>query len=83
VTGDETHLQHYEPETKRISQMLLPSGPQAPIEAIRHLSNKQVMCVIFGSRLENLLVRFFRKVTTMSGKIYAKTLGQLKNAIHR
>jgi hypothetical protein len=41
-------LHHYEPETKRMSQVWLPKGSQAPIKAIRHLSNKKVVCSILG-----------------------------------
>jgi hypothetical protein len=73
VTGDETYLHHYEPETKqRVSQMWLPTGSQAPIKAIRHLSNKKVMCAVFWDRAGVLLVIFFRKGTTMTGQICAK-----------
>jgi len=81
VTGPEKYVHHYEPETKRQSQQWLPQGAHAP--AIKRLSTKKVMAIIFWDHLGVLLVRYFRIGAAMTGKAYAKILGQLKEAIQR
>lgn len=81
VTGDETYLHYYEPETKRMSMQWLSKKSPAPTKAMKKLTNKKVMCVVFWDRIGILLIRFFRKGATMTGQAYAKILAQLKRAI--
>jgi len=81
VTGDETWVHHYDPETKRQSQKWLPRGAPRPEKVIRKRSRKKVMVLIFWDRIGVLLVRFLRKGTTLKGKSYAKILGHLRLAI--
>jgi histone-lysine N-methyltransferase SETMAR len=83
VTGDETYLHHYEPTTKRQSMQWLPRGSQAPIKAIRKLSSKKVMALVFWDNVGVLLVRYFRKGATLTGQIYAKVMDQLRKAIQK
>jgi [histone H3]-lysine36 N-dimethyltransferase SETMAR len=83
VTGDETYIHHFEPETKRQSMQWLPVGSQAPIKAIKKISSKKVMALVFWDRAGVLLIRYFRKGSTMTGLVYAKILGELKKAIQK
>lgn len=83
VTGDETYIHHYEPETKRQSKQWLPSGSGPPKKAIRKLSAKKVMALVFWDKLGVLLVKFFRKGETMTGAKYAKILEELRRAIQK
>jgi histone-lysine N-methyltransferase SETMAR len=83
VTGDETYLHHYEPESKRQSMQWLPRGSQAPIKAIRKVSSKKVMALIFWDNAGVLLVRYFRKGATLTGYIYSKVMDQLRKAIQK
>ena len=81
VTGDETYIHHYEPETKRQSMQWLPPGSEAPKKAIRKISAKTVLTLVFWDRLGVLMVEFFRKGTTMTGAVYAEILAKLAIAI--
>ena len=73
---------HYsEPETKRQSQQWLPRGSRAPIKAIKKPSAKKVMALVFWDKMGVLLVEYFQKGTRLTGQLYAKILGKLKNAI--
>ena len=83
VTGDETYIHHFEPETKRQTMQWLPKNSQAPIKAMKKLSSKKVMALIFWDRVGPLLVRFFRKGATLTGAGYAKILRSLKKAIQK
>src|SRR6266511_820852 len=51
VTGDETYIHHYDPTTKRESMQWLPHGSARPEKAIRKLSAKKVMALVFWDRL--------------------------------
>ena len=83
VTGDETYIHHVDPEDKRQSMQWLPSCSSRPEKAIRKLSAKKVMAVVFWDRLGVLLVDFFRKGRTMTGAAYVKILEKLRKAIQR
>lgn len=59
VAGYETYVHHFEPETKRQSMQWLPIGSQAPIKAIKKLSKKKVMALMFWYHTEFFLVKYF------------------------
>ena len=40
VTGDETYIHHFEPETKRQSMQWLPKGSAAPVNAMKNCPNR-------------------------------------------
>jgi len=81
VTGDETYIHHYEPETKRQSMQWLPPWASNPQKAIRKISAKKVMALVFWDKMGVLLVEFFRKGKTLTGAKYAEILRKLKLAI--
>src|SRR6202044_2975309 len=83
VTGDETYIHYFEPETKRQSMQWLPKGAQAPLKAMKKTSNKKVMALVFWDRIGVLLVKYFRKGATMTGEVYAKVLAKLVKAIQK
>lgn len=83
VTGDETYIHHYEPETKRQSMQWLESGSAPPKKAIRKLSAKKVMALVFWDNIGVLLIKYFRKGQTMTGAVYAELLQKLRNAIQK
>jgi [histone H3]-lysine36 N-dimethyltransferase SETMAR len=81
VTGDETYIHYSEPTTKRETSQWLPKGSRPPLKAITKVTAKKVMALVFWDRLGVLLIRYFRKGTTLTGAVYAKILEKLKNAI--
>jgi histone-lysine N-methyltransferase SETMAR len=80
VTGDETYIHLYEPETKRQSMQWLPPGSDPPKKVIRKLSAKKVMALVFWDNAGVLLVKFFRKGRTMTGAVYAEILKKLQHS---
>jgi hypothetical protein len=47
ATGDETWIHHYKPETNRQYMQWFPPGSDPPKKAIRRLSAKKVMALVF------------------------------------
>jgi hypothetical protein len=47
VTGDDTYIHHYEPETKQQSMQWLPPGFDPHKKTVRKLSAKKVMALVF------------------------------------
>ena len=81
VTGDETWVHHYTPETKRQSKQWLPKWFPRPHKAIRKLSAKKVLATIFWDSKGVLLVDFVHKGTTITGEYYANLLRKLLQKI--
>lgn len=83
VTGDETYIHYSELSTKRETSQWLPKGSRPPLKAIRKVSAKKVMALVFWDRIGILLIHYFRKGATLTGVAYAKILDKLKNCIIR
>ena len=78
VTSDETYIHYFQPTTKRESSQWLKKGADPPVKAKLINSAKKVMALIFWDMYGVLLVKYFRKGATLTGKIYSETLKQLK-----
>jgi histone-lysine N-methyltransferase SETMAR len=83
VTGDETYIHYYDPTTKRESSQWLPKGSRPPLKAIKKSSCKKRMALIFWDRVGVLMIYYFKKGATLTGKLYCKLLAKLKSAIIR
>ena len=55
-------------------------GAHAPLKAMKKTSNKKVMALGFWDKIK-VLVKYFRKGATMTGKVYAKVLAKLAKAL--
>jgi [histone H3]-lysine36 N-dimethyltransferase SETMAR len=83
VTGDETYIHYFQPTTKRESSQWLPPGSRPPLKAMKRLSTKKNMALIFWDRKGVLLTHYYRKGSTMTGARYAKILEKLKKSIQK
>ena len=81
VTGDETWIYQYDPETKRQSKEWLPRGSSAPIKFKTQRSGKKVMATVFWDSEGVILLDFLEGKTTVTGAYYVEVLKKLKAAI--
>lgn len=82
VTGDETWVCHFTPETKRKSmEWHHPQSPTRPRKFKQSFSMKKVMASVFWDRKGLLLVDFMPQKTTINADAYCETLQRLRRAI--
>lgn len=81
VTGDETWVYHYDPETKSQSMQWLPKGNRPPVKARVAKSAGKVMLSLFWDSKGPLLVDFMPPKSTITGQYYSDLLTKLREAI--
>lgn len=81
VTGDETMVLYYDPESKRESMEWRFKGEQPPRKAKVQQSTKKLMATVFWDCQGILMVDFKERNTTVNGEYYASLLRQLREAI--
>jgi histone-lysine N-methyltransferase SETMAR len=81
VTGDETWIHHYDPESKQESMQWKHKGSPSPKKfKVQHSAGK-VMATVFWDSEGILLIDYLPRKTTMNGNYYAEVLGKLEKAI--
>lgn len=81
VTGDETWIRYYDPESKRESMQWIYSGETAPRKFKTQASAGKIMATIFWDCEGILLIDYLPPKTTMTGQYYANLMAKLRNAI--
>ena len=78
ITGDETWVYQYDPETKQQSKQWLPRGSSGSIKFKSERSVKKVMATVFWDSEGVMLVDFLEGKKTVTGAYYVKFLTQLR-----
>lgn len=81
VTGDETWVSHFTPETKRQSLEWRHTTSPKPRKFKQVQSARKVMATVFWYRKGVLLVDFMPRGTTINAIAYCETLTKLRRAI--
>lgn len=82
VTGDETWLHHFDPETKRQSmEWHHVTSPRKKFKSVP--SAGKVMATVFWDSEGVILVNIMAKGTTINSEAYVKTLKKLHARLHR
>lgn len=81
VTGDETWISHFTPETKQQSMHWRHSGSPVRTKFKQTLSVRKVMCTVFWDRKGILLIDFLPRGETVNADRYCETLRKLRRAI--
>ncbi|KAJ4426490.1 hypothetical protein ANN_27304 [Periplaneta americana] len=81
VTGDETWISHFTPETKQQSMNWRHSGSPVRTKFKQTLSVRKVMCTMFWDRKGILLIDFLPRGETVNADRYCETLRKLRRAI--
>ena len=78
ITGDETWVYQYDPETKKQSKQWLPRGLSGPIKFKSERSVKKVMATVFWDSEGVVLVDFLEGKKTVAGAYYVEVLRKLR-----
>ncbi|KAJ4438533.1 hypothetical protein ANN_14478 [Periplaneta americana] len=81
VTGDESWISHFTPETKQQSMHWRHSGSPVRTKFKHTLSVRKVMCTVFWDRKGILLIDFLPRGETVNADRYCETLRKLRRAI--
>lgn len=81
VTGDETWIHHWDPESKMESMQWRHTSSPPPKKFRTQVSAGKVMATIFWDSQGVLLLDYLPHKTTMTGDYYSKLLGTLRDAI--
>ncbi|KAJ4425701.1 hypothetical protein ANN_27897 [Periplaneta americana] len=81
VTGDETWISHFTPQTKQQSMHWRHSGSPVRTKFKQTLSVRKVMCTVFWDRKGILLIDFLPRGETVNADRYCETLRKLRRAI--
>ena len=81
VTGDETWISHFTPETKQQSMHWRHSGSPVRTKFKQALSARKLMCTVFWDRKGILLIDFLPRGETVNAERYCATLQKLRRAI--
>lgn len=81
LTGDETWLYQYDPESKLQSKQWLPTGHKGPIKFRVERSAAKVMATIFWDADGLVLIDFLEHGRTITGDYYQGVLHKLKQAL--
>ena len=79
VTGDETWLHHWDPDTKKVSMQCHGSHP--PKKFRTQLSASKVMATVFWDSKGIILIDYKPAGTSVTGECYANVIKQLRVAI--
>ncbi len=83
VTGDETWIATFEPETKRQSSAWVEVGELPPQKAVRQRAQTKTMCTVFFDFQGLIHCEFLEKNETIDSDCYIATLTRLKEQIRR
>jgi len=83
VTGDETWVHHWDPETKLESMAWRHKGSPPPLKFRTQPSAGKVMATIFWDAEGVLMVDYLPRGTTITGQYYAEELARLRDCIKR
>ena len=83
VTGDETWVHHYEPESKRASMEFRRQGSPPPRKFKTFPSAGKLMLTVFWDIHGVILTEFLQPGSTVNSDSYIKTLSNLKARIRR
>ena len=78
ITGDETWVYQYDPETKQQSKQWLPCGSSGPIKFKSKRSVKKKMVTVFWDSERVVLVDFLEGKKTVTGAYYVEVLRKLR-----
>ena len=78
ITGDETWVYQYDPETKQQSKQWLPCGSSGPIKFKSERSVKKVMATVFWDSEGVMPVDFLKGKKTVTGAYYVEVLRKLR-----
>ena len=78
ITGDETRVYQYDPETKQKSKQWLPHGSSGPIKFKSERSVKKVMATVFWDSEGVVLIDFLEGKKTVTGAYYVEVLRKLR-----
>ena len=78
ITGDETWVYQYDPETKQQSKQWLPRESSGPIKFKSKRSVKKVMATVFWDSEGVVLVDFLEGKKTVTGTHYVEVLRKLR-----
>jgi histone-lysine N-methyltransferase SETMAR len=82
VTGDETWVSHFTPESQRQSlEWHHPRSPSKPRKFKQTLSTRKIMATVFWDRKGVLLIEFMPQSITINAESYCATLRRLRYAI--
>lgn len=81
VTGDETMILYYDPQSKRESMEWRYKGENPPRKAKVQQSTKKLMCTIFWDFQGILMVDFKERNTVVNGEYYASLIYKLRDKI--
>lgn len=81
VTGDESWVHHYTPETKKQSMSWIGPGEKAPTKFKTHNSAGKVMLTVFWDSEGVLLEDYLEKGRTINAQYYCEILEKLRRAI--
>ncbi|XP_045458200.1 uncharacterized protein LOC123668510 [Melitaea cinxia] len=81
VTGDETWIHHYEPESKQDSMQWHKKGTAPPKKLKVPQSAGKLMATVFWDSEGILLIDYKDKGVSITGEYYASILERLKEAI--
>ena len=81
VTGDETWVYHYDPETKQQSMQWVEVGSRPPVKARVVKSAGKVMLTLFWDSEGPVHVDWLPPKTTITGQYYASVLNDLRDSI--
>ena len=77
VTGDETWLHHWDPDTKKESMQWKRPGSPPP----KKFCTSQVMATVFWDSKGIILIDYKPAGTSITGEYYANVIKQLRDAI--
>ncbi|KAF7235648.1 hypothetical protein EYD10_17547, partial [Varanus komodoensis] len=81
VTGDETWVHHYDPESKQESMQWHKKGADSPKKFKVTPSAGKIMATVFWDSKGILLIKYTKKGETINAASYATTLRNLREAI--
>lgn len=81
VTGDETWIHHYDPETKQESMQWLPVGSPPPKKFRTQPSSGKVMATVFWDCKGIIMIDYLPRNTTITGAYFANVIHRLRDAI--
>ena len=81
VTGDETWVAHYTPETKRQSMQWRHTSSPSAKKFKSVISSRKIMASVFWDRKGILLIEFLPQGETINALRYCETLKKLRRAI--
>ena len=81
VTGDETWLHHWDPDTKKESMQWKHPGSPPPKKFRTQPSASKVMATVFWDSKGIILIEYKPAGTSITGEYYANVIKQLRAAI--